>query len=352
ARLRRDVGAGSTLGTLLTWRRFPGRENVLASADGRFQLGPATVLNVQGAGSWTRTATTGSGWSPGRAGAGYRVSASRQGRHFTVGVNADGRSPLYAADLGYTAQAAVMNWSVDTRYDSEPRPERTLISWSLLHTGLAQNDWQGRMKYAYTYPGLELAFARQTKLTVRAFADYVRLLEEEFDTVFLGSPQRRTVYSGYSAQVDATPSKAWSGSLAVSHSWNTFDYDFGAGPRYPRVSPAALTDPDAERDPGPAASAYYQGRLEWKPAEALRGSISYTRSRMVRNDTRRLAFDQGLYTLQATVQVSRSGFCRLRADFDSLQSRVHGQVLAGWTPSPGTAVYFGYDDDWRRDGFN
>lgn len=42
----------------------------------------------------------------------------------------------------------------------------------------------------------------------------------------------------------------------------------------------------------------------------------------------------------------------MRADFDSLQSRVHGQVVAGWTPSPGTAIYLGYDDDMRRNGFN
>jgi hypothetical protein len=350
ARLRHDVGAGSTLGALATIRRLPDRENVVASADGRFQLDRATVVTVQGAGTWSRTGEDGSPSARDEAGAGYRVSATRKGRHFTWTVNADGRSPGYAADLGYTLQRDVMNWSLETRYDSEPRPDGGLIAWSLVHTGLAQNDWQGRMKYAYTYPGIELTFPRQTKLVVRAFADYVRLFEEEFGAVFFGAPQRRTVYTGYSVQLDSTPSRAWSGTLAASHSFDTFDFDFGAGPRYPRVSPAALADPAAPLDPGPATSSYYHARVEWKPAEAFRASLGYTKSRLVRNDTGRAAFDQDLYTLQATRQLGRFGFCRVRADLDSLRSRVHGQVLAGWTPSPGTAVYLGYDDELRHNG--
>jgi hypothetical protein len=352
ARLSRDVGAGSNVGALVTVRHFPDRRNVVASADGRFQLGAQTVVTAQGAGTWSGRGVAGSPEATGDAGAGYRARGVRSSRHLTVAVNADGRSPGYAADLGYTPQTDVMNWSLDTRYHSEPKPDGRLISWSLIHTGLLQNDWKGRMKYAYTYPGVELAFPRQTRLQVRAFVDYVRLFEGEFGVPFAGRPERRTVYSGYYAQLDSIPSGAWSGSLVASHSWHTFDFDFGAGPRYPRVSPAALADPAAPLDPGPATSSYFQGKLEWKPTDALRASVGYTKSRLVRDDTGRAAFDQDLYTLQATRQLGRFGFCRVRADFDSLRSRVHGQVLAGWTPNPGTAVYLGYDDDLSRNGFN
>jgi hypothetical protein len=352
ARARRDVGAGSSLGALFTLRRFPDRENVVASADGRFQIDAGTVLAVQGAGTWTRTGPDGAAAPSRDAGAGYRVRAVRQGRHVTLVLNADGRTPGYAADLGYTLQTDVMNWNLDTRYDSEPDADGGLVSWSLIHTGLAQNDWKGRMKYAYTYPGVELVFPRQTKLLFRAYADYVRLFESEFGVPFSGSPERTTVYTGYYAQLDSTPAGAWSGTLVASHSWNTFDYDFGAGPKYPRVSPAALTDPAAPLDPGPATSTYYQGKLEWRPTNAFRASVSYTKSRLVRDDTRGTAFDQDLLTVQTTRQLGRFGFCRVRADLDSLDSRLRGQVVAGWTPSPGTAIYLGYDDDLRRDGFN
>jgi hypothetical protein len=352
ARARRDVGDGSNLGALVTFRRFPDRENVVASADGRLRLDAGAVLAVQGAGTWTRAGGVGAAAVSHEAGAGYRVRAVRQGRHVTVALNADGRSPGYAADLGYTLQADVMNWSLDTRYDSEPDAGGRLISWSLVHTGLAQNDWKGRMKYAYTYPGAELVFPRQTKLLFRAYADYVRLFEGEFGVPFFGSSERSTVYTGYYVQLDSTPARTWSGSLVASHSWNTFDYDFGAGPKYPRVSPGALADPAAPLDPGPATSSYYQGKLEWKPMDAFRASVAYAKSRLVRDDTRGTAFDQDLLTVQATRQIGRFGFCRVRADLDSLESRLRGQLVAGWTPSPGTAIYLGYDDDLQRNGFN
>lgn len=70
-----------------------------------------------------------------------------------------------------------------------------------------------------------------------------------------------------------------------------------------------------------------------------------------RRHPRGIAYDQNLYTLHTTRQVGRFGFCRVRADFDSLQSRIHGQVLAGWTQNPGTAIYLGYDNDMRRKRF-
>ena len=352
ARLRRDVGTGSNLGALVTFRRFAEHGNLVASADGRFQLDAGTTLAVQGAGTWSRSGLDRAAGSSRDTGAGYRVRGVRKSRHFTVTVNADGRSPGYAADLGYTLQTDVMNWSLDTRYDSEPKADGRLLSWSVLHTGFVQNDWKGRMKYAYTYPGVELSFPRQTTLSFRPFADYMRLFEGEFGGLFLGSSERTTVYTGYYAQLDSTPARAWSGSLVASHSWNAFDYDFGGGPRYPRVSPAALADPSAPVDPGPATSSYYQGKLEWKPTDAFRTSLSYTKSRLVRDDTRRTAYDQDLYSLQTTRQFGRFAFCRVRADLDSLQSRINGQVVAGWTPNPGTAIYLGYDDDMRRNGFN
>jgi Domain of unknown function (DUF5916)/Carbohydrate family 9 binding domain-like len=352
ARWRRDVGTGSNLGALVTLRRFPDRENIVASADGRFQLDAGTVLTLQGAGTWSRSGIDDAAGTSRDAGVGYRARAIRKTRHTTVTLNADGRSPGYAADLGYTLQTDAMNWSLDTRYDSEPKPEGRLISWSLIHTGLVQNDWKGRVKYAYTYPGFELSFPRQTKLLFRAYADYLRLFEEEFGGPFFGSPERQTVYTGYFAQLDSTPTRAWSLSLVISHSWDTFDYDFGGGPKYPRVSPAALADPTAPLDPGPATSSYYQAKLEWKPTDAFRTSFSYTKSRLVRDDTRLTVFDQDLYSLQTTRQFGRFGFCRVRADVDSLESRIRAQVVAGWTPNPGTAIYVGYDDEMRHNGFN
>jgi hypothetical protein len=42
----------------------------------------------------------------------------------------------------------------------------------------------------------------------------------------------------------------------------------------------------------------------------------------------------------------------VRVDYDSLSSNVSGQALLGYTPSPGTAFYAGYNDDFNYNGFN
>ena len=122
---------GSNLGALATCPPVPDRENVLASLDGRFQLDPGTVVTVQGAGHMVAARSAGARRPRRDAASGYRVQGVRKSRHFTATLNADGRSPGYAADLGYTRQTDVMNWSLDTRYDSEPKPDGGLISWSL-----------------------------------------------------------------------------------------------------------------------------------------------------------------------------------------------------------------------------
>lgn len=340
-RLRRDVGAGSNIGVLGTFRRASGRENVLASADGRFQFGAGTVLSFQGAA--THVDATGFG---------YRVQGLRKTRHLTTTLTAEGRSPRYAADLGYTRQTDTNSVNLDTRFDSEPRPGRSLISWSVLHTGHVLSDWRGRMKYAYVYPGFELAFPKETKVQVRGYVDYLRVFPEELGGPFIGRQERRTVYHGATLTVESTPLRSLSMVLLANQEWNNFDYDFGAPPRFPRVSPAALTDPSAPLDPGPGRALYLEGTLRWKPTEALRGTFGYTKSDLVRNDTGLEAFDQSLFSFTISRQFGRFGFCRLRTDYDTLQSQVRGQVVAGFSPSPGTAVYFGYDDDLRRNAID
>ena len=53
-----------------------------------------------------------------------------------------------------------------------------------------------------------------------------------------------------------------------------------------------------------------------------------------------------------TVTISRFMFVRGRLDYDWLSSDVLGQLLVGWTPNPGTAVYVGYGDYLNYNRFN
>ena len=56
--------------------------------------------------------------------------------------------------------------------------------------------------------------------------------------------------------------------------------------------------------------------------------------------------------LPRSLSRTRFVFARAWLDYDSLASSVRGQYLFGWTPSPGTALYVGYNDDMNYNGFN
>ena len=151
--------------------------------------------------------------------------------------------------------------------------------------------------------------------------------------------------------------------------WGQLDYDFGAGPRFPRVSTAAVAAREAAArgfcnrsplpavcnaplDPGPGESLHFEAGGSYQPTDALRFRLSFTKERLRRNDTKLLAFDENIVSLRGTYQFTRFMFARARADYDSIASNVKGQFLFGWTPNPGTAFYVGYNDDLNRSGFN
>ena len=81
-------------------------------------------------------------------------------------------------------------------------------------------------------------------------------------------------------------------------------------------------------------------------------SLDYTKSRLRRNDTGLLTFDENIFSFRSTYQFTRFIFVRARIDYDTLASNVRGQFLFGYTPSPGSAFYAGYNDDMNRNGFS
>src|SRR5262249_15031969 len=150
---------------------------------------------------------------------------------------------------------------------------------------------------------------------------------------------------------------------------NAFDFDFGAGPRYPRVSPSALSERaaasaglcsgaspslacNAPLDPGPGRMFSMNTNIDYRPLTPLHLNLDFTKQKLRRNDTGLVAFDENIATFKTTYQFTRFLFVRGRIDFDSLASNAKGQFLFGWTANPGTAFYAGYNDDVNRHGFN
>ncbi|MET0554297.1 MAG: carbohydrate binding family 9 domain-containing protein [Vicinamibacteria bacterium] len=342
-RVKRDVGLQSSVGFLGTAWGIADRRSVVGGADGRVALGGSSVLTFQALGTASSLAEGGAAES--RRGFGYAADWARSGRRTSLQLSGEGYSPGYRAALGYTQRVDTNRWSALARYNGAPRSGGPLASWSLLDTTLVQFDWRGRMQYAYTYPRLLLTFPRQGYLNLSAYQDYQRVFEEEFGRPFAGPRgERSSFYGGFTVDGGVAPSQRLSVSALYDRSWGNLDFDLGAGPRYPRVSPAALADPGAPLDPGPGASESVAATLAWQPTEALRLSGTWERSRLTRDDTGRVAYDQSLASVRAQYAFTRFASLRARLDYDSLDRGVFAQAVLGWSPRPGTVVYAGYDE--------
>jgi hypothetical protein len=220
---------------------------------------------------------------------------------------------------------------------------------------------------------------------------FEKIYEDEFGAArtpmrpgaFFGAPSRSSRQPYGSININKTFSKKLYVYGFIGSIFNAIDYDFGNGPRYSRASPAfnsylsspeysqfldalhmyqanpvgdapdlfAVATPPAQ-DPGAGWQFDLNLGGEYKPIDPLRLSVDYTKSRLKRNDSGKVAFDTDIVSLRSTYQFSRFTYVRTRIDYDSLRRNVGGQFLFGWNPNPGTAFYVGYNDNFNYQGFS
>jgi hypothetical protein len=396
-RLKRDVGREHSLGLLLTSYNFTQKRNHLASVDGRFKLDPQTTLQFQLAGSHSRNffrdprfdaaACAGRGFDNnfelGRCrgqelygtgnGLAYSAFLGRQGRNWYGELYGEGFTKNYRADVGFTSRTDTNFNSYNVGYNATPKPKARLVTWHAHNFTHIDYDFRGRMQI------WESEFNWQGNFPLNSFFGlayeyaYERLFEEEFGPVRLGAreggaggallPARAGAFAGddderssskhhYFVRGGIRPSKKYGVNFSYVYRDGHFDLDFGSGRRYPRVSPAALLNPNAPLDPGPGGLTQFSLNATWQPTGALNNTLSYTHNDLRRYDTNRTAFDVNLLSLRSTYQFTRFLFARARVDYESLPRRARAQFLFGWTPNPGTALYAGYNDDAQFNGFN
>jgi hypothetical protein len=388
-RLKRDIGnSDSFIGFLGTYRRFVDQYNELGGLDGRFRVNKQTTFSWQALATRTRdnwfNANEGVSRDSIRNGFIYAVDYNQGGRHFGHEFSMVGRTQYYRADVGFNRRTNTNNPNWFIRYNSEPKPKAKLISWRV-YTDLNSNfDWQGRSQNFNDETQIQFQFFKQTYIGTGIDVGYDRIFESEFgaarqpgsncvalnNCTFAGNDnERSTPTKGVYVFGGSAPSKKYNFNFFMIRGWGSTDFDFGAGPRFPRVSPTALAqaaaieanqcnDPiqprvcNAPLDPGPGASFHFDGGVTYQPTAPLNFNFSYTKERLRRFDTGRLAFDDNILSVRTTYQFTRFIFARGRIDYDTLGSDVKGQFLFGWTPNPGTAFYVGYNDDLSRNGFN
>jgi hypothetical protein len=393
-RLKRDLGRENSLGFFGTYRSFPEQHNLLGGFDGKFKLNSKTVFQFQAVGTNSRRCffdpdfepslnveqarrnreICATGTRPNNPNSANPFNEYRTGRGLAYFANYDytaenfgyvfeigGRSKDYRADAGFTRRTNTNYVFGGARLSTKTKPKAAIIRVNWFNNLSMNYDWQGRSQGAEWGSNLSLTLQKNTYLNFNGGLGYDRLFEEEFGLkrkptrpdggAFFGESERSTTNGWMSGNLNKQINKKISFWVFAGTIFNAFDYDFGGGDRFPRVSPAALAG-SSKLDPGVGQQYDFGFGGEWKPSNPLRLSLEYNKSRLVRKDTDREAFDSNLVTVRSTYQFTRFTFTRLRLDYDSLRSNVKGQFLFGWNPNPGTAFYVGYNDDFNYNGFN
>ncbi len=364
-RLKRDVGKENSLGMMATSYNFIEKHNQVLGLDGRFRLNKQTTTSFQLLGTTSRNFffdpndgetryRTGNGF-------GYVGSYNVSGRNWGWELYGEGFTQDYRADVGFV-QRTNSNFTFGyLRYNSDPNPKKKIISYHVHNATHVDYDWQGRMYTWETENLVELQLPRNSWAGVWWEPGYERLFDHEFGptreakpcnplltcTFFGPSAERSSNKQHLSFYGGSNFSKQIQFNAQVTQRWGHFDLDFGTGTdKYPRVSPAALLlGQNAPLDPGRGSLLQMNGSITYQPTNELRASFSINTQQLKRYDTDRYAFKINILTLRGTYQFTKATFARLILDYNTLNSRLRSQALFGWTPSPGTAFYAGYNDD-------
>jgi hypothetical protein len=381
-RVKRDFGKENNIGFFATYRSFPEQHNVLGGFDGRIKINSKTVSQFQVVGSNSRRCLFNATFEPsldplqaqrnreicdGRTfneyrtgnGVGYYWNLDYTEKNRGWFVEVGGRSKDYRADSGFTRRVNTNFVFFGSRLSTESNPKAKIIRIDWRQNAGFNYDWKGRSQDINLGTSVNLALQRNTFVSLETGIFFERIFEEEFglkrsiyrNGAFAGEGERSVWQHYISGNINMTPSKRVNYGVFLGYITNAYDFDFGGGERYRRVSPSALFG-DGRLDPGPGQQFDVEVFGEVKPTDPLRISLSFRKSTLKRKDTGRTAFDSNIASLRSTYQFTRFTFARLRLDYDSLSSRVSGQALIGWNPSPGTAFYVGYNDNFNYNGFN
>jgi hypothetical protein len=366
-RLKRDIGKQNSLGLLATTYNFIEKHNQLLAIDGRFRINKQTTTTFQILGTTSRNFffDPNDGVTRYRTGngLGYTGGYNVSGRNWGWELYSEGFTRDYRADVGFV-QRTNSNFSYGfLRYNSDPNPKKKIIHFHWHNFTHIDYDWQGRM-YAWETENLvELQLPRNSWVGFFWEPAYERVFDHEFGptreakpcnpfavadkcTFFGESNERSSSKQHLAFFAGSNYSKKIQFNGQVTHRWGHYDFDFGSGDKYPRVSPAALLlGQKAPLDPGRGNLLQINANVTYQPTNELRASFGLNHQSLRRYDTDLIAFRINILTTRATYQFTKATFARVILDYNTLNSRLRSQALLGWTPSPGTAFYAGYNDD-------
>ena len=381
-RVKRDFGKENNIGLFGTARTFPENKNFVGGVDGFVKVNPSTIFNFQAVATNSKECffdpffddlvnpnqairneeiCEGRTFNRYRTGNGFGYYANFSDQTETKGyfLRAIGRSKDYRARSGFTSRTDEHRFYGVIRRTSKSKPDNKLIRAEWRAFGGTWHGGDGRLQEAQSNTVAIFNLQKNSSFSVNGGVSYRKIYEDEFGLArninrngrFFDENSRNTTQRWIGSGFNSSPIQRLSFSVFARYDWSTFDFDFGGGNKFPRVSPAALLG-DNRLDPGSGGQFFFTSDVTVTPTDPLRISFSYDKTRLARNDTKRVAFDSNIFSLRSTYNFTRFVFARARIDYNTLRANVRGQYLIGWNPSPGKAFYVGYNDNSNYNGFN
>ncbi len=359
-RVRRDLGASSTLGLVYTDRIEGSDYNRLGGADARVVWRKIWFSELQMVRSWTRDASgdvrQGTLWDA--------TLADRTGRSYGNHFELKGFSPDFVAASGFVNRTNIVSGSAFNRFTWYGKPGALVEEFStfLMVQPLWRYDdfWHGRAPLEGNYGDNLTATLRGGWSVNAGFSDN----PVRFDTA---------AFAGYGVVRPGADTVPFPVPGGTHHLWLA-NAGF-ASPNRPLTVSASVSYGGAAIFEEAAEGRELGARLQlaWKPTQSLRTSLSWTHDRIVRSrDGSEFAL-ANIPRLEVDVQLARPLFVRYIGQYvaqrqaaledprtgrplalpgavagsyapaSALESNTfRNDILFSYKPSPGTVFFFGY----------
>ena len=334
-RASHDVFKQSKVGVLYTGREFGDEANHLGGIDGRFtwnehwnstfQLVSSTYRNQQGNRSEGRAVT---------------AALNRSGRKFTTHLHYNDVSEGFLTQLGFLApmeRPGTRNFHSNSTYRWRPEGKR-LIAWgpNLFQSAVWSRD--GQRLDNIINPSMNFAFTGQTDLDF-----YIRRVEERLRPQDLPSLTRELdfTYTDFGFEVESA--------YLQNFAWE-IEYNFGEVPNF---NPAEGGLPElADRQVG-------EIEMEFRPISSLRIDQTFLYIRLENQINGSEIFSNQIIRTSLNWQYNRELSLRGILQYNSLKSdtqlttlqrnrNFNGDVLVTYLVNPWTALYLGYNSNYRN----
>lgn len=320
ARIQREIGAGSTIGVLMTSDRAGADRNTVVSADARLKLSPNWVFTGQATRS---VASSGAGWR--QSGSAIFAEIRHKGKHVNYYTIYRDRSPGFRAALGYIPRVDIRQIGNYAGYQWRPEGGALVSFGPALYTS-ADWDHSGRLQDWSVETPLTLNFKGPAALEITRQESYEFYRGRGFrknGTSFDGSTER------------------WK--------WMGLSGSFRFGDDLNYYPARGLSSFIARSQDASAA-------VRFRPGARLRFEESYILSRLAGPST---VFINHVIRSKIDYQLTRSFSLRTILDYDAVlpndrlvnlerEKRLNIDILGSWVPHPGTAVYIGYGDEYEN----